>query len=189
MNEATQILRTEHEAILRMIDATESAAESLIAGAAMPPHILIDTVEFFRLFADRCHHGKEEDLLFPALEKKGMPSGGGPISVMLMEHDAGRALIANMAEAGKGYESGNREDGQKWAEAAMQYSGILRQHIAKENNVLFVMAERLLTAAEQQQLASAFDEIEFQKMGAGTRERLHRMPDALFAEIAALPKN
>jgi len=188
MNEATQVLRKEHDAILRMLDATEHVAESLASGVSVPAHILSNTIEFFRLFADRCHHGKEEELLFPALEKKGMPRSGGPIGVMLMEHDSGRTLIAEMAEAAKAYESGDQEAGRKWAKAAMNYSRLLRDHIAKENNVLFVMAERLLTPAEQEQLASAFDEIEIQKMGEGTHERLHRMMDSLLAEVTAFSK-
>ena len=65
----------------------------------------------------------------------------------------------------------------------------LHDHIAKENNVLFVMAERLLTLAEQQQLASGFDEIEIQRMGAGTHERLHCMMDSLLVEVTAFSKN
>jgi hemerythrin-like domain-containing protein len=189
MKEATQVLRKEHDAILRMLDATEHVAQSLAAGASIPPHILSDSIEFFRLFADRCHHGKEEELLFPALEKKGMLRSGGPIGVMLMEHDSGRTLIAEMAEAAKAYESGDREAGLKWANAAMSYSRLLRDHIAKEDNVLFVMAERLLTPAEQEQLASGFDEIEIQKMGEGTHERLHRMMDSLLAEVTTFSKS
>jgi hemerythrin-like domain-containing protein len=188
MNEATQVLRKEHEAILRMLDATEQVARSLAGGVRIPAHILSNTIEFFRLFADRCHHGKEEELLFPALEKKGMPRSGGPIGVMLMEHDSGRALIAEMAEAATAYERGDAEAGGKWAKAAMNYARLLRDHIAKENNILFVMAERLLTPAEQEKLAAAFDAIEIQKMGEDTHERLHRMMDSLLAEVTTFSK-
>jgi hemerythrin-like domain-containing protein len=188
MNEATQVLRKEHDAILRMLDATEQVTRSLAGGARIPAHILSNTIEFFRLFADRCHHGKEEELLFPALEKKGMPRSGGPIGVMLMEHDSGRALIAEMAEAAKAYESGDKEAGRKWANAATNYARLLRDHIAKENNILFVMAERLLTPTEQEELAVGFDAIEVEKMGEGTHERLHRMMDGLLAEVTTFSK-
>ena len=189
MNEATQVLRKEHDAILPMLDATEHVAESLAAGASIPVHILSNAIEFFRLFADRCHHGKEEELLFPTLEKKGVSRAGGPIGVILMEHDSGRKFIAEMAEAAKAYESGDHEAGRKWATAAMNYSRLLRDHIAKENNVLFVMAERLLTPAEQQQLAAEFEQVEIQKMGAGTHERLHRLMESLLEEVTALARN
>src|SRR6516164_5477298 len=103
MNDATQVLRQEHEVILRVLDTTETVADSLEAAGSVPPNILFDIMEFLRLYADRQHHGKEEDLSFPELEKQGMPRNGGPIVMMLMEHQFGRGLIARMTEAAKTY--------------------------------------------------------------------------------------
>ncbi|MBI1738850.1 MAG: hemerythrin domain-containing protein [Acidobacteria bacterium] len=183
MHEATTILRQEHDAILRMLDATEEVARRLRNHERVEPQVLDNLLEFFRQFADRCHHGKEEDLLFPLLEKKGMSRGGGPIGVMLMEHDQGRGLVGQMATAGKEYATGDSPAGLRWAAAATDYAGLLREHIAKENEVLFVMAERMLTPAEQQELALAFDKNEIEKMGAGTHERLHAMMDKLLAGL------
>ncbi len=183
MKTATEILRQEHDAILRMLDATEEVARRLGNRESVEPQVLEHLLEFFRLFADRCHHGKEEDLLFPLLEKKGMPRGGGPIGVMLMEHDHGRGLIGQMASAGEEYATGDSSAGLRWAAAAADYVELLREHIAKENEVLFVMAERMLTPAEQQELAVAFERNETEKMGAGTHERLHAMIDKLVAEL------
>jgi len=189
MSSATQVLRNEHNAILEVLETTEQVSQLLNKRVAVPPHVLSNIIEFFRLFADRCHHGKEEDLLFPLLQKKGMPAGGGPIAVMLMEHDQGRAFIREMVEAAQAYEKGDKPAGQQWADAAENYVMLLRQHIDKENNVLFIMAERLLSASDQQQLAVAFDEVETKKLGAGTHERLHRLKDSLSAEVGALAKN
>ena len=90
MATATEILRKEHDAILRMLEVTEQVAEQLDRGEKVAPQTLDGLLEFFRLFADQCHHGKEEELLFPALERKGMPRQTGPIEVMLIEHDHGR---------------------------------------------------------------------------------------------------
>jgi hemerythrin-like domain-containing protein len=183
MKTATEILRQEHDAILRMLDATEEIARRLRNHQRVEPQVLDHLLEFFRLFADRCHHGKEEDLLFPLLEKKGMPRGGGPIGVMLMEHDQGRGLVGQMAIAGKEYATGDSAADLRWAVAAADYAGLLREHIAKENEVLFVMAERMLTPAEQQELAQAFEKSESEKMGAGTHERLHAMMDKLLVGL------
>jgi hemerythrin-like domain-containing protein len=180
---ATETLRKEHEAILRMLEAAERAADRLGKGDAVPPRILNGILEFLQLFADRCHHGKEEDLLFPLLETKGLPSQGGPIGVMLHEHTLGRALIREMAEAGKALESGDTSAAPLWARAASQYSDLLRAHIQKENNILFVMAERLLSDAEQEQLSEAFDTIEEEKMGPGTHERLHAKMSEILGEL------
>ena len=142
-------------------------------------------LEFFRLFADQCHHGKEESLLFPFLEQKGIPRQGGPIGVMLHEHEEGRLLIREMGEAAEDYRSGIEGAGARWAKAASGYSSLLRSHIDKENNILFVMAERVLTPADQSQLFQDFEKLEVEKMGAGTHERLHVMMDKLLAEFPA----
>ncbi len=183
MKTATEILRNEHDAILRMLDATEEVAHRLSRRERVEPQILENLLEFFRLFADRCHHGKEEDLLFPLLEKKGMPRSGGPISIMLMEHDHGRSFVRLMAQESQLYSTGNADAGVRWAAAAVQYVELLREHIAKENEVLFVMAERMLSDAEQRELAVAFENAELEKMGAGTHERLHAMMDKLLGEL------
>jgi hemerythrin-like domain-containing protein len=186
MATATNVLRQEHEAIVKMLDVTENVAGRLERGELVRQEVLADLQEFFRFFADQCHHGKEEDLLFPLLEQKGMPGPGGPIGVMLHEHEEGRALIGEMRDAAEALKSGAAGAGARWAGAARGYVGLLRGHIQKENEVLFVMAERLLSPGEQEQLAQAFEKLEVSKMGAGTHERLHAMVDKMVGEF--LPK-
>lgn len=185
MHEATQVLRKEHDAILRMLEATQQVAGQLEQGYAVKPEVLTGLLEFFQLFADRCHHGREEELLFPLLEKRGIPRAGGPIGVMLHEPGLGRDLVQEMSAAADAYRAGDSSAGARWAVAARRYTALLEQHIAKENNVLFVLAENVLTEGEQRELAEAFDRVETEKMGAGTHERLHRQMESLLAEIAA----
>ena len=184
MATATQVLRHEHDAILKMLDATEQVAQRAERGEKIPAEVLTDLLEFFRLFADRCHHGKEEDLLFPLLRKKGIPGEGGPIGMMLYEHEQGRSLIRQMAEAVEAYQSGQATAGTAWAKAARGYTDLLRSHINKENNVLFPMADRVLAAGEQASLAEEFERLEVEKMGTGTHERLHAKMDKLLRELA-----
>ena len=182
MPQATAILREEHETILKILGATEEAARRIHSGGSVYPETLNGLIEFFRLFADVCHHGKEEELLFPFLEKRGMPRAGGPIGVMLHEHEEGRALVRNMAEAADACNWG--EDSQKqFAHAARRYSELLRQHIAKENDILFVMAEKMLTAEEQEKLAADFEKVEVENLGMGTLEHLHVSMQKLVAEL------
>jgi hemerythrin-like domain-containing protein len=180
---ATEILRKEHDAILKMLDATDEVRLRLIRGEAVASSTLDGLLEFFRLFADRCHHGKEEDLLFPLLEKKGLSRDRGPVGVMLLEHDRGRELVREMELASSASQDIARPSGRRWAQAAAEYTNLLREHIAKENNVLFKMAESLLTPEEQEQLAREFERIEIEKMGAGTHERLHERMEQLLSEI------
>lgn len=183
MTSATAILRKEHDAILRMLDVTDEVIRLLGRCQPVAQETLDGLLEFFRLFADRCHHGKEEDLLFPLLEKKGLPRAGGPIGVMLGEHEQGRALVRQMREAAEAYERGAADAASRWAQAASGYVTLLREHINKENNVLFIIAENMLSDAEQRELAAAFEKVEVEKMGEGTHERLHALMDKLAADI------
>jgi hemerythrin-like domain-containing protein len=155
----------------------------IVEGAPVRAEVFADLVEFFRLFADKCHHGKEEDLLFPLMESKGFPRQGGPIGVMLIEHDQGRAHVREMAAAAEAIASGTAGASGRWASAAASFSSLLRAHIQKENQVLFVMAERVLSDAVQTRLAADFERVEIEKMGAGTHQRLHSVMDSLVSEI------
>ncbi len=181
---ATAVLRSEHDVILKMLDATDEVGRRLLSGEKVAAEILSELLAFFRLFADRCHHGKEEDLLFPLLEKKGIPRGGGPIGVMLFEHESGRELIQEMDQAASQFQTNPGVYGPRWARAAAEYTNLLREHIAKENNVLFRMAENLLTTEEQEKLAQEFEGNEREKLGAGASERLRSRSDQLLAEIS-----
>ena len=108
-----------------------------------------DKQKFFREFADRCHHGKEEDLLFPALEAQGFPRDAGPTAVMRMEHEQGRAAVRGMAESLAAAAAGDRAGLEHWLHSARIYIELLRAHIQKEDHCLFGMAEEALPAAAQ----------------------------------------
>ena len=185
MPTATEILKKEHQAILKMLEATETVAERLKRGERVPFETLKSFQEFFQIFADQCHHGKEENIFFPLLEARGMPKGGGPLGVMLNEHDQGRALVQEMRQAADAYGSGVEASGARWAQAAREYAALLRSHIAKEDQVLFPMAERLLSGSELEQVAEAFEKLEVEKMGVGTHERLHADMAKLLEKVYA----
>lgn len=147
---ATGTLWAEHQVILRAIGLLEVAAGRLSAGGALPEGWWDGLVGWFRLFADRGHHGKEEQHLFPALAQAGVPVAGGPVGVMLDEHAQGRALIGAMAEGPP----------QSRASAARRYVALLRDHIDKEDAVLLPMADGLLDAQNQRRLVRAFATVE-----------------------------
>jgi hemerythrin-like domain-containing protein len=186
MPTATEVLMKEHQAILKMVEASETVAKRLKEGEKVPADILAAFQEFFKIFADQCHHGKEEDIFFPLLEARGMPKRGGPLGVMLNEHEVGRALVREMHQAAEAYATGAEGSGAHWAQAAEQYAALLRSHIDKEDNVLFPMAERLLSGNELERVAGDFEKHEVEKMGAGTHERLHAKMGKLLEEVYSL---
>ncbi len=86
---ATDILMDEHQVILRVISALEGAVDKIDSGK-ISPAFFIDASDFIKNFADGCHHVKEEGVLFKYMEAGGVPVQGGPIGVMLSDHEAGR---------------------------------------------------------------------------------------------------
>jgi len=180
---ATNELRTEHRAIERMLAVLEEASNRLEHGQRVRPEVFRQAVDFVRNFADRCHHAKEEENLFPRMEARGVPRQGGPIGVMLFEHEEGRAYVGAIAEAIDAYEADGQSVAPTIAENARGYVDLLRQHIMKEENVLFPMADRVLSAADQAELDRRFEQIETERMGPGVHERYHRLLDELEREM------
>ncbi|HXG05099.1 MAG TPA: hemerythrin domain-containing protein [Candidatus Binatia bacterium] len=153
MSSPTDVLRDEHRVILNALRVLESAADRLDAGGPLPDGWWDRAVAWLRRFADASHHAKEERALFPAMVKAGIPAAGGPIGVMLAEHEHGRALIRTMLEG---------ETGQRVA-AAREYVRLLRQHIDKENEVLFPMAEAVLDEQARRALGREFEAVEVEQ--------------------------
>jgi hemerythrin-like domain-containing protein len=144
------------------------------SGAAVPRDHLAEAVSFLQVFADRCHHGKEETALFPAMERAGVARDNGPIGAMLAEHEQGRALVRRMA--------GSLDAGADFAAAVRSYVALLTQHISKEDSVLFPLADRLLSLDVRQEMVKTFEEIEENVVGHGRHEQLHALLERLEAE-------
>jgi hemerythrin-like domain-containing protein/Uri superfamily endonuclease len=179
MAQATEVLMSEHRGIERMLAAMERNLGKLESGDTSAVRLFEQAVDFLRVFADHCHHHKEEQQLFPALAAHGIPVEGGPVGVMLHEHEVGRGHIREMAIALAGAKAGDPASLHDLTTAARAYIDLLRDHIAKEDNVLFRMADRALGPDEQQRLVAEFDRIEAEEMGPGVHERYHAMLDEL----------
>ena len=169
---ATQQLRDEHEGIKTVLTVLEHLAGEMAMGRSVQIGHLAQIVDFLRTFADACHHGKEEEHLFPALNAAGLPGEGGPVGVMLHEHTLGRAHIRGMVEALEQLQAGE-DAGEDFARHALAYVELLRAHIDKENNILFTMAEHILPPPVHVRLAESFDTIEQERIGPGEHERWH----------------
>jgi hemerythrin-like domain-containing protein len=180
---ATEVLKEEHRAIERMLAVLKEAADRAAAGERVPATLFRDAVDFIRNFADKCHHGKEEGKLFPRLEERGMPRGGGPLAVMLHEHDAGRQYVGAIEGALSAYEGGDEGASQVIVENSRRYVELLQGHIAKEDGVLFPMADRILSDEDQRELEELFEQVETEQMGPGTHEKYHRMLDQVEKEL------
>lgn len=173
MNFAEQ-LKEEHEAIKLALQIMEQVCRKLDAGKPVSPEHLDGILEFIKVFADRCHHGKEEDLLFPAMEAAGIPREGGPIGIMLMEHDTGRGYVRGMAKGAAGLKDNQAGAAARFSENARNYISLLTQHIDKENDILYPMAEMHLSKEKQSQLLREFERVELERVGRGKHEEFHK---------------
>jgi hemerythrin-like domain-containing protein len=173
----TEILRDEHTLILRALDTLEAAAADLAGGLPVPESRWTGLIEWLRAFADRTHHVKEEQALFPALVKAGLPTEGGPIGVMLDEHAEGRGLIEDLAAP---------DPGQR-ARSARAYVALLRAHIAKENEVLFPLADAVLEPDAQRALGREFEAIADVPGRGGSLARASRALDRLAGTVRSEP--
>ena len=178
----TELLMREHEVIAKGLAVLRGLAALLEHGEPAPPGSALRLLDFFAAFADRHHHGKEEQLLFPALVAAGLPPEDGPIGVMLHEHELGRALLARLREAAPGLDAPGRARGE-FIEAAHQYCALLADHIHKENNILFRLADQLLSREQSRELGESFERIE-QEAAAGKRNEPHlRAVDELWLVV------
>ncbi|MHB0936650.1 MAG: hemerythrin domain-containing protein [Armatimonadota bacterium] len=175
---ATQQLRDEHEGIKTVLTVLEHLAGEMRLGRSVHAGHLEQIIDFLRTFADACHHGKEEEHLFPALNAAGLPSEGGPVGVMLHEHTLGRGHIRGMADALERLQAGE-DAGDDFARHAQAYVDLLRAHIDKENDILFTMAENILPPPVQARLAERFETIERERIGPGEHERYHELIHSL----------
>jgi len=178
----TEILKHEHEVIGQMLKVTEVISRLLISGQKVDPEHLEQVIHFFKGFADRCHHGKEENLLFKAMIKAGLSSEGGPIRFMLSEHEMGREYIRMMAKGAEEYKKAQgNASGLDFVTGAQHYVSLLAQHIRKEDTILFVLADKILSEKQQIELKQDFEKMEHDEMGVGTHEHYLKILDDLKA--------
>ncbi len=175
--QAVEILMNEHRVIRRALDILEAIVTRIERDQEVPRDRIAALLEFFHVFADRCHHAKEESALFPQLDEGGLPCMGGPIGVMLCEHVRGRAIRRQMQVALDVWNAPQAR--QRFVRAAREFIELLRSHIEREDHVLFRMAAEMLTAEEDRELARAYDRHEREVVGEGVHERFHRLIDEL----------
>jgi hemerythrin-like domain-containing protein len=164
MNTATKNLENDHIYVIKLTDVMKAITHS------EKPDIdhIESIIDIIKNFADGLHHAKEENLLFPALGKKGFSPQQGPIAVMLHEHVEGRNYVKGMVENLELFKNGSKAAVGPLYQNMSGYAELLDSHITKENNILFRMADNVLSDAEQANLLREFESIE-QNRPAGTR--------------------
>ncbi len=175
METAIEDLIHEHKAIQHALNILEKISERIENNGDADNSDIKSFLEFLKEFADKCHHGKEEDFLFPALEKAGIKKEGGPIGVMLSEHTQGRNYIKQMQNS----ILNSKVDKPLFIQASRDYTSLMRSHIQKENTVLFPLVDIKLSVSEQTDLYEKFENHEENVIGKGRHEELHSLLETL----------
>ncbi len=190
----TEILSQEHRVIKVVLDCLEQMANVAAETQQIEEPAVRQAIDFFRHFADGCHHAKEENQLFPAMESKGFDRKTGPLSIMLDEHNAGRDAVGGMERAVDDHAQGGQRSVEQFVSHARRFIDLLRQHIEKEDHCLFAMADQALSTEDQSELLARFAQAERDVIGETTKERYLRLAQQLAeryqldAAPAALPQ-
>jgi hemerythrin-like domain-containing protein len=169
----TDELMNEHRVIERMLGIVSSACDRTEDGQIVERELFVAAADFFKNFADKCHHGKEEKLLFERMQARGVSGEVGPIAVMLREHQDGRAHVKKITELSGQKLSKKTMD--ELIKASRSYVDLLSKHIQKEDNILYPLANQILTEEDQEELERGFEAVEEKIMGLGVHEKYHHM--------------
>ena len=181
---ATDILMEEHRVVERVLTTLDEAADRMDRGSQVRPEFFMDAAQFIRGFADGCHHKKEEGVLFEEMVANGLPRDTGPIAAMLADHEQGRAYTRAMDEAARKLAAGDASARQAVIDNARGYVALLRQHIQKEDGILFPLANRVIPPSAQDDVAEGFERVEHLETGEGVHEKYLALAESLEREIA-----
>jgi hemerythrin-like domain-containing protein len=185
-SQVTASLRQDHDIIKKVLKATDACIKLLKEGMEIPPAILLDTVDFITNFVDRCHHAKEEQGLFPALEAAGMPRENSAIGTMLKEHEEARKIAEQIKNAVESYiQDKSEESRSKIIQYCEAYVNHIDRHILKEDTRLFIIAERRLKGKEDD-VKKMVDSVELEKVGAQGRKQYEEKADVFLSSIQQL---
>jgi hemerythrin-like domain-containing protein len=187
MAQVIETLMDEHRLIEHVLTALDRDIVRLETASARTRDVLGDFATFLRTFADRSHHGKEEDLLFKAMAERGVPVQGGPLGVMLLEHEQGRALVGRMIAFSEGAGEPTAEEWAQASTAAAEFVVLLRNHIMKEDQILYPLGERVLPPGELDRMVEALEEFDGKEREAGTYDAMRGLARKLIAGPEAAP--
>jgi len=183
MSKVIETLKKEHRFIEKLLGSLQVFVEQLGQDQPDARTRIADYAEFFREFADRCHHGKEEDQLFVTLGDHGFPRDAGPLFVMVAEHNIGRQRIKELSAIAGGEGPLSEEELRQTRESAGAFISLLSMHIQKEDGILFPAAERALPPEVLDDLATGFDDFERRIIADGTHEKLHALGERLIRDF------
>jgi hemerythrin-like domain-containing protein len=180
---ATDVLIEEHRVIEHVLNTLELGVNHLESGRFVRPDFFLSVTDFIRGFADGCHHQKEEGVLFKRMEEQGIPTQGCPLGVMLAEHELGRQYTRALNSAAQRMKAGDLTANRMAIQSSRSYIALLRQHILKEDNILFPMANDVIPLEQHASVWEGFENVEHAETGVGVHEKYLALAKTLEEEV------
>lgn len=178
MSKPFHILKHEHRIIEQSLRALDGVCMRLEGSNVVPASDLLEIIDFINAFADGYHHLKEETVLFPALERRGITREGGPLAAMEHEHRVERGLIGDLREATASYREGDANAANCFVESARAFLRLLVGHIEKEDGILFRLGDEILDEQDKAALTESFKQFDSNR-GVGTLQEFERIASEL----------
>jgi len=174
MSEWKELLMRDHETTEKVFDAGEKA----FAAGAPDPQMIRELLRYFVEYVDGCHNKKEENHLFPLIEERGVPRDGGPLAVMLHEHQASKELLGRLQPLASKYADGDASVLDQLRAVYGEYIALLKQHFWKENDILYPMAVRVMSAEDGARVVEGIEATEA-AVSPDARTRYYGLADEL----------
>ncbi len=162
-----ELLMDDHAMIERVFDAVRGALDAPSGATAK---IVGKARAFLVEYADGCHNHKEEQHLFPLIEARGIPRQGGPLAVMLQEHEQSRQLLARLAPMMEAVADGDKSHLDEFKRVFTEYATLMKSHYWKENDILYPMARRVMSEEDADSVIAGIEQVEA-LLGPDTRAK------------------
>lgn len=170
MGKAIQDLRNEHTSIHHVLSLMDRMLMDYTSQPSVKLRYYNELTTFYKVFADACHHGKEERYLFRYLHSLNDEKIDGILEELKGEHTQARLWVAQMDDAL------TVEDLNEFARCAREYRNLLTLHIEREDR-FFALIDGMMTDEVQRVIFSEFELHEEDVIGYGVHEELHKMID------------
>lgn len=170
----TELLMRDHETTEKVFEA----GERLLEAPNPDPQLVQKLLDYFVGYVEACHNRKEEDHLFPLIERRGVPRHGGPLAVMLMEHEQSKHVLGQLKTAATDYVAGNSDALDPLRAVYAQYIDLLKNHFWKENDILYPLAQRVMAIADGEAVVAGIEATEA-ACGPDTRAKYYALADEL----------
>lgn len=184
---AVKVLMEEHQNILRMLKVIRQLCLHTFNTKEVYYKGFYDAIDFIRNYADKFHHGKEEDILFDKMSSELGPAiKQGPIYGMLAEHDLGRLFVKNLEEALQKVKDGSKENIIDVIANAIAYTDLLHRHIDKEDTAIYTFLEKQLNQEIHQEIDELFEDAKEKLNSEATEKKYVAMLEALETYVEGL---